>query len=96
MWEFDVPPAHAAEFVRVYGSAGDWARLFQRDPGYRGTELLKAVDHPGRYLTVDRWASREDFRRFREAFRAEYLALDTRCEALTAAERLVGDYVTQE
>ena len=96
VWSFEVAPGGVAEFERAYGPDGDWARLFRRMPGYHGTELLRDVDTPGRYLTIDRWRSREDFWRFREAFRAEYVALDARCEAWTTRERLVGDFETKE
>ena len=71
VWSFEVKPGSIDAFERTYGPAGEWARLFHKAPGYRGTELLKDVDTPGRYLTIDRWASREDFWRLREAFRAE-------------------------
>lgn len=96
VWSFEVKPGSIEAFERAYGPAGDWARLFRKAPGYKGTELLKDVDTPGRYLTIDRWTSREDFWRLREAFRAEYMALDARCEGLTRREQLVGDFETKE
>lgn len=96
VWAYEVRPGQVAAFERTYGPDGEWVRLLRRDPGYRGTELLADVDTPGRFLTIDRWTSREDFWRFREAFRAEYLALDARCETLTTDERLVGDFETKE
>jgi heme-degrading monooxygenase HmoA len=94
VWAFDVKPANVQAFESAYGPQGDWARLFRRAQGYEGTELLRDVDTAGRYLTIDRWRSRADFRRFREACRAEYLALDARCEQLTDREQLVGDFET--
>lgn len=95
VWAFDVKPASAQAFESAYGPAGDWAKLFRSAPGYGGTELLRDVDTAGRYLTIDRWRSREDFQRFRETFRAEYVALDARCAEWTDREELVGDFETQ-
>ena len=92
VWAFEVKPGNAQAFETAYGPEGDWVKLFRRAPGYSGTELLKDVDTTGRYLTIDRWRSREDFWKFREAFRAEYLALDKRLEALTKKETLIGDF----
>ena len=96
VWSFEVKPERIEEFERVYGPGGEWAKLFGKAPGFKGTELLRDVDTPGKYLTIDRWGSREDFWRLREAFRAEYVALDARCEALTKKEKLIGDFETKE
>jgi heme-degrading monooxygenase HmoA len=45
------------EFERVYGPVGDWAQFFRGGDGYLGTELLRDVELPGRYLVIDRWES---------------------------------------
>jgi heme-degrading monooxygenase HmoA len=94
IWAFEVKPPSVQAFEAAYGPQGDWATLFRRAPGYGGTELLKDVDTAGRYLTIDHWRSREDFWKFREAFRGEYLALDKRMAALTDRETLIGDFET--
>jgi len=96
VWSFEVEPEQVEAFEQAYGPDGDWARLFRRVPGYQNTALLRDVDAPGRYLTIDRWRTREDFWRFREAFRAEYVALDAKCERLVACEQLVGDFESKE
>ena len=92
VWAFEVKPGSAQAFESAYGPEGEWAKLFRKAPGYGGTELLKDVDTMGRYLTIDRWRSREDFWKFREAFRAEYLAIDNRLKVLTTRETLIGDF----
>jgi heme-degrading monooxygenase HmoA len=61
------------EFERVYGPDGDWARFFGQGEGYVGTELLRDVEAPGRYLVIDRWESRDAYNAFIEANRAEYM-----------------------
>jgi len=63
----------APEFERVYGSDGDWAEFFRLGDGYVGTELLRDLESPGRYLVVDRWESAEAYNEFVSANRDEYM-----------------------
>jgi heme-degrading monooxygenase HmoA len=62
------------EFERVYGSDGEWAQFFRRGAGYIGTELLRDVEEPERYLVIDRWESADAYNAFLEQHRAEYLS----------------------
>jgi heme-degrading monooxygenase HmoA len=41
--------------------------------GYIGTELLRDVETPGRYLVIDRWESAEAYNEFVAAHREEYM-----------------------
>jgi heme-degrading monooxygenase HmoA len=61
------------EFERAYGPDGEWAEFFRDGDGYIGTELLRDVENPGRYLVIDRWESREAYQRFVELQRKEYM-----------------------
>jgi heme-degrading monooxygenase HmoA len=63
----------AAEFERVYGPEGDWAQFFRRGRGYVGTELLRDVEAPGRYLVIDRWESADTYNAFVAEHREEYM-----------------------
>jgi heme-degrading monooxygenase HmoA len=63
----------ATEFERVYGPEGEWAHFFRGGRGYVGTELLRDVETPGRYLVVDRWESRDAYNDFAAANRDEYM-----------------------
>jgi heme-degrading monooxygenase HmoA len=63
----------AVAFERVYGPEGDWAQFFRGGRGYVGTELLRDVEQPGRFLVIDRWESREAYNAFVEANRVEYM-----------------------
>ena len=63
----------AAEFERVCGTDGEWAEFFRPSRGYIGTELLKDVEAPGRYLVIDRWESAEAYNTFVAANREEYM-----------------------
>ncbi len=92
LWEYVVPPDRAAEFERIYGPAGDWARLFARSAEYRGTELLRGRATAGRYLTIDRWTTREAYEAFRRQWETDYMALDAAGEGLTVDEVPRGDF----
>jgi heme-degrading monooxygenase HmoA len=60
-------------FEPEYGPAGEWAQFFRTGKGYVGTELLQDVEHPGRYLVIDRWESRDAYNAFVAANREEYM-----------------------
>jgi heme-degrading monooxygenase HmoA len=92
VWRFEVADSSAAAFEAAYGPDGAWAKLFRSSPRYLGTELLRDAYVPGAYLTIDRWASEDDFRAFRKDHDAEYEALDRTCDALTSGETRVGAY----
>ena len=63
----------AAAFEQVYGSDGEWAGFFRRGRGYIGTELLRDVEAPGRYLVIDRWESADAYNAFVGERREEYM-----------------------
>ena len=92
VWEFIVRAEHRDEFESVYGSDGEWARLFAESEGYRQTQLLRDLSDPLRYVTLDIWASREAHDSFRQAHAKEYKALDIRCERLTEQENKLGEF----
>ena len=94
LWAFEVKRGCEREFEKVYAPRGEWVRLFVKHPGYGGTELLRDANRPARYLTIDRWESRESYDAFKERARAEYEELNARGEALTKTERLIGRFET--
>jgi heme-degrading monooxygenase HmoA len=61
------------EFERAYGPEGDWAAFFRQGRGFIGTELLRDVETPSRYLVVDRWESAEAYNAFAAEHRDEYM-----------------------
>ena len=61
------------EFEGAYGPDGDWATFFRQGTGYIGTELLRDLDEPGRYLIIDRWESADAYNDFLAEHQAEYL-----------------------
>ena len=90
IWRYEVRDEHLAEFEAAYGPTGDWARLFARSEGFRGTELMRADD--GSYLTLDIWVSAEAFEAFLAEHGADYNGLDARTEAWTRCEHRMGAY----
>lgn len=62
-----------AAFEQAYGAGGDWARFFRQGQGYVGTELLRDLEEPGRFVVVDRWESSEAYNAFAHEHRHEYM-----------------------
>lgn len=92
LWEFDVKPGSEAPFEKVYGPSGEWARLFQRDPAWRRTLLLRDPFRERNYVTCDFWANQKAYEAFRSSHANEYLALDKDCAGLTASQREIGRF----
>jgi heme-degrading monooxygenase HmoA len=92
LWEFRVRKESLSEFEDVYGPEGAWVMLFRRAEGYLGSELLRDSRDEARYVTIDRWTSREALESFYARFGAEYEALDRRCEVFTWAETKIGEF----
>lgn len=84
VWQYEVHPDAVAEFVAAYGPGGAWAELFAAGEGYRGTELFRSTSAPTRFVTIDRWASQDEWDRFRADWTEAYAALDARLDRLTA------------
>lgn len=92
VWRYAVRPGSEAAFEAAYGPDGEWVRLFRDGDGYLDTLLMRDLEVPGAYLTVDRWASRADFDGFRSAQHDAWEALDARCALLTDREDEIGHY----
>lgn len=93
VWEFRVRPGMEKRFAEAYGSHGEWVRLFQQDPAYIRTELMRDMHEPSRYLTLDFWASEAAYEAFRENRKDEYKGIDAKYEEMTEAEREVGRFI---
>jgi heme-degrading monooxygenase HmoA len=63
----------ATAFEQVYGPEGEWAGFFRRGRGYIGTELLRDVEEPERYLVIDRWESADAYNAFLAEHHEEYM-----------------------
>ena len=92
VWQFEIAEEKVAAFEAAYGPGGAWAQLFRSSPNYMGTELLRDAYIPFTYLTIDRWASEDDFRAFRKDHDTEYEVLDRASDSLTSRETRIGAY----
>jgi len=96
LWEFEVKPGSEPAFENAYGAQGDWVRLFQRDPRYRMTYLLKDTSRPRIYFTMDLWDSEHACENFKNLHGDAYHALDHACEPLTLGERFLGAFLQSD
>jgi quinol monooxygenase YgiN len=92
LWEFQVKPAAISAFEATYGPGGAWAQLFHHSHDYLGTDLIRDLNHPARYLTIDRWTSREALNQFKHDHQSAYQELDQQCESLTEREFFLGEF----
>ena len=92
IWEYDVKPEHQAIFETLYGPDGAWIELFKIDPNYIRTELFRDRSNPRRYVTVDRWRSKEAFSSFREKNLEKFDAIDNEGELYTLNEVNLGEF----
>ncbi len=92
VWQFYVRPGAEGLFQEIYGPAGTWGKLFAMDPNHLRTELQRDLREPGRYLTLDYWASETAYEQFHANHRRDYDAIDRQCEELTESESLIGRF----
>ena len=88
LWEFEVPAQNREAFKAANRPNGDWAELFRKGNGYKGTELLEGE----RFITIDRWEREADFEAFKATFGTEYDSLDCQLEGLSSSETRIGGY----
>ena len=91
VWEYEVSAANIEAFTAAYGSDGDWAQLFQRGPGYVGTELYRRVEDRAHFVTVDRWVDHEAWRAFIREWGEAYEELDARMKDLPTSQRSLSE-----
>ncbi|PYO68384.1 MAG: hypothetical protein DMD69_07085 [Gemmatimonadetes bacterium] len=94
VWMFEAKAGAEEDFIRTYGPEGEWAKLFRRSAGYVDSALARDIGIARRFVTIDRWASRAAFDEFKASAKADYDALDARCQHLTRSERLIGHFET--
>jgi quinol monooxygenase YgiN len=90
VWEFTARADKIEEFENYYANSSPWTMLFRKNSGYHGSVLLRDIEQPRRYLTIDPWENAATHRAMRERFLAEYEELDRACEAFTESERRHG------
>jgi heme-degrading monooxygenase HmoA len=92
VWQYEVKEDGRARFELAYGPGGVWSNLFARAPGYRGTALLRDIEDPRKYLTVDMWDTEVQFQDFLDQHREQYAELDAALDDLLVSEARLGVY----
>ena len=92
IWEFQVRPNQIRLFEQAYGPEGEWAQFFSTDQAYIATDLIRSLNSPNSYLTLDLWQSQNAYEAFRTRHAAEYAAIDAKYEKTTESEREVGKF----
>ena len=90
IWAYTVKNDFLHHFKDVYGPNGSWVKLFRRFPGYLKTELIRDLDDPFRFITVDYWESYTLFLSMKKNSSTEYASLDTLCGTYTSSEHHIG------
>ena len=80
------------EFERAYGPDGEWAQFFRQGRGYVGTELLRDLEEPDRYLVVDRWESADAYAAFVAEHQVEYVRRSDESRVLYLQELRFGTF----
>lgn len=93
LWEYEVKPGCEECFESVYGPQGDWVRLFQLNPHFRETRLLRDISRVRFYFTLDYWDSETSFDNFKAANHAAYAAIDRAAGMLTLSERQLASFI---
>ena len=111
VFEYEVGSETRAEFERVYGPEGEWARFFRSAEGYLGTDLHSPVEAPAddpsgsrgedpkpdaRFLVVDRWTSEQAYAAFLAGHEAEYERRSRDTARLYRRETRVGVFAPAE
>jgi heme-degrading monooxygenase HmoA len=90
VWEFVVKEEARGQFELAYGPGGAWGELFARQPGFRGTTLLRDAKRARRYLTIDLWETEAQREQALAEERAEYASLEAAFAQWTESRREVG------
>jgi len=95
VWEYVVKEEARGQFELAYGPGGAWSKLFAQAPGFRGTTLLRDVENPRRYMTIDIWDSLDQREQMLAEHKAEYADLDAAFAGWTESEVELGVFRVQ-
>lgn len=94
VWEFIVKETTLDRFLQAYGPDGAWSRLFQEYQGFLGTTLLRDMENPRRFLTIDAWETVSHRDRMLADAKTRYSELDDGFADLTESEDEIGTFET--
>jgi heme-degrading monooxygenase HmoA len=92
VWEVVVKEEARGQFELAYGPGGAWSELFAGWPGFRGIMLLRDVNRPRHYLTIELWESVADREQAREERAAEYATLEVTLAGWVESRTEVGAF----
>ena len=95
IWEFVVKDEDRGKFELVYGPGGEWSNLFAGCPGFRGTTVLRDIENPSRYLTIDIWDTEAQQDRALVEHQAEYTDLKNTLGHWTESATELGTFSMQ-
>ena len=86
MWKFVVKAEHINTFLTHYGPGGTWVSLFEKCPGFQGSELWQDAQEALVYYSVDSWDNFSTFQKAKQVIGSDYQTLDEQCAHLTRQE----------
>ena len=92
IWQYEINPAYRSEFEQLYGQEGGWVKLFKESEDFIETEFLQCQEDEERYVTIDKWKSREAYLDFKSTHANAYSALDSEADDATNSESLIGTF----
>lgn len=92
VWKYVVKEEFRGQFELTYGPGGAWSKLFADSPGFRGTTLLRDLQDPRCYLTIDIWDSWEQREQMLAEKQEEYARLDAAFDEWTESETELGAF----
>jgi heme-degrading monooxygenase HmoA len=95
LWEFVVKEDYRGHFELTFGPGGAWSEIFTKRPGFRGTNLLRDMKNPRRYLIVDFWDTEEQREEALKVFECEYAKLNADFDNWTESRAELGVFRRQ-
>lgn len=90
--EFIVKEEARGRIELAYGPGGDWSRLFDRCPGFRGITVLRDAKNPRHYLTIELWLDGTQREQSLAENAAEYAALEAGLEEWAESRTEIGTF----
>lgn len=90
--EFHVKEEHIPAFETEFGSAGTRSETLQKGEGFMSTELMKDGANKRRFITIDRWISKDAYEDFQIEFENESAEVAKLGENMLEKQQLIGAF----
>jgi len=94
IWEYKVKSGEEENFEKSYGPNGAWIKFFKPCKDYLSTDLIKGIEAPRTYLTLDKWTSEKAYVDYLEKNKDKYEEIDDEFTSLTEFQTKIGSYNT--